>query len=165
MKKWSTVLVVAALAAMLAFPAAAQAAGGMKGSCSLAFTEQFGSGFTLTPSSGPQSLVGTSPAICTGTINGHEITGPGTIRNDGAYHNSTCLLDNASGRTWFTFPTEGGPVALEGTFSVARVGFVLLVEAELAGSRGTGFALVVPTKGECLLNPITEALVLMWLTF
>lgn len=161
MKKRWTVLLVMAVASLIASPARAQVPQGTSAVCTLTFAERFSPGFTLTPSSGSQSSVGSAPIYCTGTVQGHQITGPGTASNDGTYHNSTCLLDQNEGTVSLTLPTDAGPIPLDGTYKVTRVGVLLSLELELPGSRGVGSAAVLPTKGDCVLNPVTEALVLM----
>lgn len=134
--------------------------------CDLVFTERFRPGFTLEPSSGHQdSAVDSGTINCVGKIQGQQVTGPGTVWNTGRYTDSTCLLDHAEGRYFFTVPTEEGSLSVNGGFVVDRVGSVLTVRLDQPGARGEGFALVLPTKGDCVLGPITEVLVFMSVTF
>lgn len=158
-----------ALAAGLMIPAPtamAASSGDNSFACQLQFFERFSPGFSLTPSSGVQDSEKDAGHInCVGKIQGHEVTGPGTFWNQGTYHNSTCLLDHAEGRYFFTVPTTGGPISVEGTFVLDRIGPILSVRSEQPGASGQGSALVLPTKGLCVLSPITEALVFMSVAF
>lgn len=130
--------------------------------CDLTFTERFDPGLTLVPSSGHQdSPVDSGTITCVGKIQGREVTGPGTVWNEGRYVDSTCLFDHAEGRYFFTVPTNEGPISVNGTFVIDRVGPVLSVHLEQRGAHGEGAALVIPTQGDCVLNPVTQALVVM----
>jgi hypothetical protein len=161
MRRISVVLSAVILVAMVAGPAGAQAPARNSAACSATFVELFSPGFTLTPSSGHQESAGPGVLDCTGTIQGHRITGPGTTTNSGSYHDSTCLLDRADGAVSMVLPTDKGQLTVEGTFQVTRVGALLSVRIEMPEAIAEGVAVVVPTKGDCVLNPVTEALVLM----
>jgi hypothetical protein len=169
MKRLSAIVALVAFAVLLVPQAASLAAtsgGGTSASCTLTFVERFSPGFTLTPSSGDQdSAVETGTVMCSGTVNGHKLTGPGTFWNRGRYSNSTCLIDRATGSYFLTLQTDAGPVVLDGTFVVERLATVLKVTTEAPGVSGEGSALVVPTKGDCVLTPVTEALVVMSIAF
>lgn len=173
MKMLRAVTVVAmasvALPGSLVLPssAAATTGGGDNAAvCKLVFTERFHPGFTLVPSSGHQdSAVDSGTIACVGRIQGQWVDGPGTIWNQGKYTDSTCLLDHAEGRYFFTVPTEEGLLSVNGSFAVSRVGAVLTVHLEQPGARGEGSAVVVPTQGDCVIAPVTEALVLMSVAF
>lgn len=163
MKKGSTILAVVTVAALVLAPSSSLAAAGeTSADCNLTFTERFSPGFTLTPSSGFQdSSVDSAAVRCQGTVNGHRLTGNGTFWNTGRYHNSTCLIDRATGSYFLTVETEDGPLTLDGSFTVERLGTLLKVSTRAGGLDGEGIALVVPIKGDCVLAPVTEALVLM----
>lgn len=165
MKRISVVVSAVILAAMVAAPAGAQATARNSAACTATFFELFSPGFTLSPSSGHQESASPGVLECTGTIQGQNITGPGTVSNSGSYHNSTCVLDRADGVVSIVLPTDGGRVTIEGTFQVTRVGALLSVRLDLPEAIGEGVAAVIPTKGDCVLHPATEALVLMALSF
>lgn len=170
MKRLWGILVGISIASLFIQPAAAaqtSAAGGDNDAvCNLTFREYFSPGFTLTPTSGTQNSGGEVGSIdCRGKLQGHNITGPGTIGNEGFLHDSTCLLDHTTGRYFATLPTDAGPIRIDGTYSLLRTGLTLTVEAEQPEAHGTGSALVIPTKGDCLTTPVTEALVFMTIKF
>jgi hypothetical protein len=115
----------------------------------------------MTSGSGTGTSNGQTGSIsCTGQFDGHAVTGPGSFGFQENYV-ANCLVDESKGTYFATVPTDAGPVHLEGPFTVARLGLTYTVEATRPGERFTGSGLVVPTKGDCLLNPITEATVYM----
>lgn len=163
MQRLWVILASMSIASLFIQPAAAQtsaARGNNDALCTLTFTEYFSPGFTLTPTSGIQNSGREVGSItCGGKLQGHNITGPGTFGNEGLLHESTCLLDHSTGRYFATLPTDGGPIRIEGTYSLLRTGLTLTFEAEQPEAHGTGSALVIPTKGDCVTTPVTEALV------
>jgi len=167
-RSWAIVLGIT-IASLLIEPAAAQTpepGGDNEAVCRLSFTEYFSPGITLTPTSGTQNSGGEVGSItCSGKLQGRNIARPGTFGNEGFLHESTCLVDHSTGRYFATLPTDAGPIRIEGTYSLVRTGLTLKVDTEQAGARGTGSALVIPTRGDCVTSPVTEALVFMTLTF
>jgi hypothetical protein len=168
MKRLWAILVGITIASIFIEPAAAQtpAPGDNDAVCTFRFTEYFSPGVTLTPTSGTQNSGGEVGSMtCSGKLQGHNITGPGTFGNEGFLHESTCVLDHSTGRYFATLPTDAGPIRFEGTYSLLRTGLTLKVDTEQAGARGTGSAAVIPTRGDCVMTPVTEALVFMTLSF
>lgn len=168
MRKTKAVITLAALAVLVLPQPASRAASGAETSanCTFLFTERFSPGFTLAASSGNQDSAAESGTVhCSGTVNGQRLTGPGTFWNSGRYTDSTCLIDSAAGRYFLTAQTDTGTVQMDGSFAVERLGTLLKVTTESPTLRGEGSALVIPTKGECVFTPITEAFAVMSLTF
>lgn len=169
MKRSGAILIGVTIASLFMEPSAAQTPatwGDNDAVCTLSFTEYFSPGVTLTPTSGTQTSGGEVGSItCSGKLQGHNITGPGTFGNEGFLHESTCLLDHSTGRYFATLPTDAGTVRIEGTYSLLRTGLTLTVEADQPGAHGTGSALVIPSRGDCVTTPVTEALVFMTLEF
>jgi hypothetical protein len=118
----------------------------------------------MTPSSSPQSSEG-GWISCTGTLQGKRITGPGTFSNDGRLDNANCLVDHSLGTYRFTVPTDGGPLSVQGTYDLVRTGLTFNVIAEQPGAIGSGSGIVVPIKGDCVVTPLTEALVFLTVKF
>lgn len=162
-----TAITVLAVWVLVLAPPTAQAAGDSASAvCSLSFVERFSPGLTLAPVSGSQdSAVETGHVSCEGTVGGRRLTGGGTFWNTGRNFDESCLKGHATGSYFLTVDTEAGPVALDGTFVVDRVGTLLRVSTRAAGVTGEGTALVIPIKGDCALNPVTDTLVLMSIRF
>lgn len=152
----TTVLAASLLPTLLAWPA--RAGGATNVTCTFELVTHFSPGFTLTETSGTDQSAGESGFIdCTGTIKGNRVTGRGSAGNAGVY-TATCFVDRGSGRYFFTVPTNGGPLRVEGTYTYERVGLVLVGNLVQPDARGHMTLVVVPTKGDCLTTPITEAL-------
>jgi len=146
------------LPALAGAPAIAQ--GRTSAGCTIVFTTHFAPGFTLSPTSGIEGTGGETGSInCTGTLDGHRVTGPGTFGYDGTFTAITCLFDGRplSGRYAITVPTEAGPVRFSGTVTDSRIGLIDRVSASAPGAQFTGVAVIVPTQGTCVLSPLTEA--------
>ncbi len=153
-----------ALAAALMVPAVtapgAQAAPATDAVCTSVFTAYVSPGFGLSPSAGTGTSRGeTGTLACTGTVDGHRIIGTGTMGFEETYRNAACLTDESSGRFFATLPTTGGPVHLSGALEAHRFGLVEFVEISFPRAHFSGFGPIVPTKGDCVLRRITEALV------
>lgn len=154
-------LAVAVLPVLAGGPVYAEAQGATSLVCTMAFPAHFAPGFTLTPKSGTDRSAGEVGTLaCSGTQDGHRVTGAGTFGFEGVY-TSDCLFDHGSGTYFYTLPTDAGPVHATGTYAYDRIGVTLFVAASQSGSGAHGSAtlLVVPTKGDCVFTPFTEALV------
>jgi hypothetical protein len=144
------------LSVLTAWPA--QAAGGTSAVCSILMSVGFSPGLTMTPGSGTKGTDGESGSIsCQGRINGHHVTGPGTFGFEGTYTASSCLSGTGSGTYFGTVPTDAGPMRFSGTFSQTWVGLVFQIEAEQPGAHFTATAVGVPTQGDCIRTPLTQA--------
>jgi hypothetical protein len=100
---------------------------------------------------------GTLP--CAGRLYGHRITGPGTFAVEEAYTQAACLSDRSTGRVTVTIPTTGGRTHISGALIGRRVGLLEFVEIAFPNARFHGAGPVLPTLGDCLITPITRALV------
>jgi hypothetical protein len=161
-KRLSMVLAASLLIPLAGFAALppAHAQGATNAICALAFSLHFSPGLTLMPSTGSDGSGGETGSIsCTGTFDGHRVTGPGSFGFQSAVYTSTCLGDNAAGSTYFfTVPTDAGRKHFVGTVSDIRIGLTLVVKGSQPGAHVSGVFVVVPTKGDCLTAPLTDAL-------
>jgi hypothetical protein len=110
-----------------------------------------------TPSSGTFDTGGEKGSIiCSGTFNGHRVTGPGSFGNEGTY-TGICVLGGTSGRYFITVPTDAGPMHFAPTYSSA-VAAVGLDDGSQPGIRWTGFEVFVFKRGDCVTAPVTKAI-------
>jgi hypothetical protein len=165
-KSWALSLGVALAVLIAPTGAVAQESGRDNDAvCSFAFTLHFSPGVTLTPASGAQTSEG-GKVSCTGSLQGHRVTGEGTFDSvDGRLDNANCLIDHSLGKYRFTVPTDGGPRTFEGTYDVRRIGLTFDVTVEQPGATGAGSGFVLPTKGDCVVTPLTEAFVYLTIKF
>lgn len=142
---------------IMVWPAHAQ--GATNAVCALAFPLHFSTGLSLTPSTGSDGSGGETGSInCAGTFDGHRVTGPGSFGFQSAVYTSTCLGDNAAGSTYFfTVPTDAGPMHMVGTFSDVRIGLTIVANGSQPGASGSGVFVVVPSRGNCITAPLTDA--------
>lgn len=151
-------LVAALLLPMLmAWPAHAQ--GGTSAVCRIVSPIHFSPGLTLSPRSGTYGSGGETGSItCEGTIYGHSVTGPGSFGFEGHYRAGDCLSHNGSGTSFFTVPTDAGPVHVAGgTFRESRIGLNGAARASHAGGiHFVGTYVVVPTQGNCITTVLTD---------
>ena len=153
---------VAALFVVAILTAApAHAAGTTSALCTSAFTATISPGFELTPSSGTVTTNGDVRSLsCVGKIDGHRVTGPGTVGVHYFYApGATCLSHTGSGTVRFTLPTTAGTKHIAGALIVRRAGLVLSANAQFPGVRMNGIGVVVPAPGSCLLKPLRRVLV------
>jgi hypothetical protein len=150
----------ALLAAALA-PAGAHAAPATDALCTAVFTAQISPGFSARPGAGTVTSGGeTGTLVCTGRAYGRRITGVGTFSVEEAYTTgAACLSDKSTGQVAVTIPTAGGPIHVVGALTGRRLGLVDIVEIAFPGARFKGTALIVPTRGNCILAPLTRATV------
>lgn len=140
--------------------AGAEAAPATDAACTSVFTAYVTPGFNMHPSSGSGTTRGEIGALlCTGTVDGQRITGPGTMGFEETYRDADCLSDASSGRFSATLPTTSGPVHLVGDLRARRIGFVEFVEITFPQAHFSGLGPIVPTRGDCVTRRITEALV------
>jgi hypothetical protein len=150
--------------ALTASPSLAQSGspeGPTSAQCSFVFPARFAPGFTLASRPGTGTSDGQTGSIsCHGQFDGHTVTGPGSFGFQESYI-ANCLVDQGSGTYFATVPTDAGSIHLEGPYTYTRLGLTFSVEATRPGERFDGSGIVVPTKGDCLLNPITDTTVYM----
>ncbi len=156
--------VVAALAAPLAIAwlaaASAQAAGETSATCVHEFTATITPGFSMTPSSGTQTTNGeTGTMLCTGTVDGHRVTGEGTVGFHMDYSGGSCAGENSSGGTVrVTLPTTAGVEHFVGTLTVSRTLLAVRADVQFDGMRYGGTGVALPRQGACPLLTLRQAL-------
>lgn len=166
---WTIVMVVV-LASLPSASTLAQAQsspseqGATSADCSLSFPAYVTPGLGMSPSSGQFDSRGETGTItCVGKIFGHTVTGPGTFGFEGTLTNSSCLTHQGSGTSFFTVPTDAGPVHVSGGgFTIAGLGVLGSGHATHDGGLAFDDSYVLfPLKGNCITEPVTEAHVLM----
>lgn len=171
-KKSASALLLVAMVVTLSFtPITAQAQiqldprgqGETRAECSLSFPAYFSPGLGMTPNSPTFTSAGETGSIhCEGTIHGHTVTGPGSFGFDGTLTDSSCLSHSGSGTSYFTVPTDAGPLHIAGGgFTIKGLGVFGSVEATHADVHFTGSYVLLPTRGNCVTDPVTDARVLM----
>jgi hypothetical protein len=160
-------LAAVAFPALVASPVHAQ--GETNAVCGIVHTIYLSPGFTMTKGTG---IYGTGVGItgaetgvftCTGMINGHAVTGPGTFGHKGKTWEGDCFGNQGAGTYSYTIPTAGGVQHATGTYAESRgVNQEGPVEARQPGVVFHGRHQVVPTGvvtswQNCMNSPITEA--------
>jgi hypothetical protein len=136
------------------WPSAAQAAADTQSQavCVAQLRNSLSPPISLTHSTTSYSSNGeTGTIVCIGTVNGHQVTGPGTVGDRGTA-TGTCLSGSVSGVISMTIPTAGGPVAIQVPVDSKFVGGL----GQRPGGVFPGFFAFVPTMGDCVLTPARE---------
>jgi hypothetical protein len=137
----------------------AQASGTTSAVCSPQLSVTINPGFRVAPSSGTISSGGeTGSLICSGDIEGHRVTGPGTVGLDETYASGDCLSHVATGTVRVSVPTTAGVVHLVGAATSHRTALALVAEAQFPGASYSGVGVALPTQGDCVLTPMRQAL-------
>ena len=156
-----TLLFGASAAALLALPAIPVSADTSSRSvnltCTITVTVDIHP--SLTPelrhvSSTSHGLTGT--AICTGTINGQPVTGPGQFKVT-TQSLGNCTQATSQSEFVLRIPTAGGTRTVAGTYDSTAVGSAASV---LTGDL-TGTARVIAAVGDCFTTPITRVTVVL----
>jgi hypothetical protein len=156
-------MIVAVLAGLSPLPASAAGSGmpsgpsGSQAVCVAQWLDSVSPGISMTPSAGTFTSNGQTGTItCVGSVNGHAVTGPGTFGEQGVV-NGTCAAGSGSATFSMTIPTDGGLVGLTipAVFTVAGG-----VGLRPTGTFPGGFV-SVPTRGDCLLTPVTQIAVVL----
>lgn len=145
---------------LMAWPAHAQ--GGTSADCLISIPVHLSPGVSLSPVSGTETTGGETGSIaCTGTFDGHRVTGSGTFGYEGVFTAITCLSDTVplSGSYSFTVPTDAGSLHFGGHISDARTFILDRFELSQSGARFTGTAAIVPSMGTCLITPTTDLVI------
>ena len=151
----------AATATMMLAATPAHATGATDAVCTERFNVTITPGFGLTPSSGTVSTGGETGSVsCVGKLDGHRITGNGSIGFDEQY-TGNCTSDASTGTLRATIPTTAGRQQLVGTFTQRRTALVFTVDVRFPSSRYHGIGVVIPTQGTCLLTPLRQAALLV----
>jgi hypothetical protein len=149
---------------LVAVPLPAQAAGVTYATCVFSGTASFSPGFSVAASSGTYG--GKSATVtCAGTFDGKLATGSGTFDFEGKYTDGTCLGHRGAGTYSMTIPTTTGPITLSGTFAENRTAASGFPVGSHPGAVFNGHYDVVPTRGDCVITPITEVTFVMSGTF
>jgi hypothetical protein len=137
--------------------ATVRVATGSRAVCVAEFRNTLSPGVSLVPATVAYTSGGKTGSIkCVGSVNGHAVTGPGTIGDKGIAQ-GTCASGSISGVLSMTIPTVAGPVNLE----IPAVGtFAAGVGLRPTGQFPGGFVFV-PTRGNCVLTPATEIAVVV----
>lgn len=136
---------------------------GTSAECSISFPAFFSPGLTPVSQSGTFDSRGETGTInCVGQIFGHTVIGPGSFGFEGTVTDSSCVSHKGSGTSYFTVPTDAGPVHVSGGgFTNMGVGVFGGAEAMHTGVHFVGSYLLLPTEGDCVAHPLTQAQVLM----
>ena len=131
--------------------------GGTNAVCAIVSTVSASPGFSLTPTSGIVDSGGKVGSItCTGTFDGHHVTGPGTFGITGSYK-GTCLTAHLSATFSDTIPTDAGPMHFSGPIEQDTIGLAGQIVAYQPGARLSGFEVFAPTHGDCITTPVTKS--------
>jgi hypothetical protein len=146
-------LVVVALAALAPAPAA-WAGSSSLASCAGTWKVSFRPGVELTADSSAFTTNGrTGTVLCVGTVDGALVTGPGTFGKHGVFVGS-CLAGEGSGKISVAIPTTAGVKHVEFPFTmVTGPGLGFKFGDSLFGPLTFLFT---PSKGTCVLTPVTE---------
>ena len=152
-------LVATLAAGALLGTSSAQASGETSAVCAPQLSVTISPGFRLAPSAGTISSGGeTGSIICTGDIDGHRVTGPGTVGLDETYARGDCLSHVGTGTVRASIPTTAGVVHLVGAATSRRTALALVAEAQFPGASYSGVGVAIPTQGDCVLTPMRRAL-------
>lgn len=145
----------AMVAVALLGAASAHAAGTTSAVCTNLFSVTITPGFSMTPTSGTLTTNGeTGSIICVGQIDGHPVTGPGTIGIHENYTNVTCPSSVIS----VTIPTTAGAKHMDGSLTVQRTLLAVQPEAQFPNAHFSGVSVIVPMQGDCFVTPLRKSL-------
>jgi len=150
------------LPVIIAWPAHAQ--GTTAADCLITVSVRLSPAVSLSPSSGTETTGGETGSIaCSGTFDGHRVTGSGTFGYEGVFTGITCVSDTTplSGTYSFTIPTDMGPLHFSGHITDARIATIDQFDLSQPGAHFTGTAAVVPLVGTCLVIPTSDILITM----
>ncbi|MGH2690055.1 MAG: hypothetical protein ACRDKW_14800 [Actinomycetota bacterium] len=150
---------MAAMALSVAlFPAPVTAAVPSRAVCVATWTDSVSPGASLTPGTSTFSSGGQTGSIsCAGSVMGHDVTGPGTIGEEGRAQ-GTCTAGTGSATFHMTIPTTGGPVDLSFPVEFTIAG---AVGSRPGGPMPGGFVFA-PLEGDCVTTPVTRIAVVMY---
>jgi len=124
--------------------------------CTVSHPLMLSPGLTLAPGQHGSTNHSIGAINCLGSLNGHQIVGPGSVTDDGILVGS-CVQGTGSGTFRFSIPIAGGtnfPVSEKFTFRY--VGIV----GTFSGTMFSGGFEFLPQSGDCLLTPLTQVAVL-----
>lgn len=154
-------VVVAVAAVIVAAPPAAPAHAARSGvTCTFAYFPEISPGLSLTPSAGRITSDARGVADCEGELGGADVIGPGPFRFEGTYENGSCQGGGVgTGRIIATIPTYLGEVEIDDpiTFRFGPGSGFPPGVGDWTGKRTSGRYVVLPTEGDCVSSPVTEA--------
>ena len=119
-------------------------------------------GLSTSPTSGTWTTHGeTGTFTCRGTVNGYDVTGPGTFGGYGHYgskHPDTCSGGEADGLHLISIPTSAGVqhVTNNHTATYGPLEGGGIFGGEFTGPRFSGTFQARPVEGDCLSAPLTK---------
>jgi hypothetical protein len=123
-------------------------------------------GISMTPTRNHLTTNGETGVInCVGSINGHEVTGPGTWGVDhpigpGPLGEATCLQSSAAGGKFlYTVPTRHGQLHVEGALAYTHVGTGGTISGQADAITFSGTFRFQPKAGNCVTTPVTAVTV------
>ncbi|MDX6690944.1 MAG: hypothetical protein QOG15_2401 [Solirubrobacteraceae bacterium] len=149
----------AAVTIALLGAAPAPAAGTTSAVCTNLFSVTINPGFSMTPTSGTLTTGGETGSItCVGEIDGHRITGPGTMGISENYTNVTCPSSVIKGTINVSIPTTAGLQRMAGELTVQRTLLAVQPQAEFPNAHFSGIGVIIPTQGNCFVTPLRKSL-------
>jgi hypothetical protein len=140
--------------------APAHAAAATSAVCTNLFAATVSPGFTMIRSAGTITTHGETGLIeCVGTIDGHRVTGPGTMGINYAYSRGTCVAHVGSGAVSLSVPTTAGTKRMTGALTVRRIALVIHAEVSFPNAHFSAIGHPIPTNGSCLTTPLRLFLV------
>jgi hypothetical protein len=168
--RWSRVAVLTAavlpavLSAVLSAGPPAFAAGPdgpVAARCSFQYSPAISPGIGLLTDGGTVSSGGETGTVdCSGNLDGHEITGPGSWGFEGKLTQANCVEGGkGNGRISMTVPTDAGNQHFEEfiTFGFGPAGAYPPLVGDWIGDRTSGLFVVAPAQGDCVTAPVTRA--------
>jgi hypothetical protein len=151
-------LVAVLIASLSLVPSPARAADNAICTASMPVTLDPGLDLTSRPSTfSTQGATGTID--CHGSVNGKQITGPGTFVNGGVNNGGTCAQGMGTGQFQVQIPTGKDGKDME-TVSGPYTFQYLGVLGTFSGPKFSGTFQFLPTAGNCLATPMTKVLLL-----
>lgn len=164
MRWFRVTLLTAVLTTVPALPAppavAAGPSGPVQARCSFSYSPAISPGVGLTTDSGTVSSGGESGTVdCVGSLDGAEITGPGTWGFEGKLSEANCVEGGkGTGRILMTVPTAAGNRHFEEfiEFAFGPVGAYPPLVGDWVGDRTSGVFVVAPAEGDCVTAKVTK---------
>jgi len=124
--------------------------------CTVSHPLMLSPGLTLAPGQHGSTNHSIGSINCVGSLNGHQIVGPGSVTDDGIL-NGNCVQGTGSGTFRFSIPVAGGTnFAVSEKYTFRYVGIV----GTFSGPMFSGVFEFLPQSGDCLLTPLTQVAVL-----
>ena len=145
----------AALVALPAIPASADASKSVNLACTITSTVDIHPGTTVQPRHVASTSHGfTGTATCTGTVNGQPVTGPGRFLAN-SHGIASCASSSGEGNFGLRIPTVDGLQTVTGDFAASTTALpspTSILTGDLVGT-----STVVSIVGDCFTTPVTRA--------